>query len=487
MRFHCLLLVTLAFAWTLAAEEPAVKQDWSAVPAIKLMLRPADEPSPALKYRLLPSVAELVPGNAALAYGRANAADWTRWLYARPEVVEREAELAKLRLKELPDRKEWEVFAQLMPEARLREVRRAANSEQCDWDLLARVREEGMAVNLIDLQGLRPMSQALCFKAREQLARGQVADALEVIKLQFALARHTAQAPTLNFALTGSGIAQQAIQILEDCLEQPHCPNLYWAFVELPRPLICWRRAIQGDAYLFDANLDSLADLERRVYTPDQFATFFDEFMERLRQRHMLRDSELAQYRLTAATVVASDYRNAKDALLKQGRPRADVEQMAMGQVVYLRLIQRRREYVDHLLKWSNLPYREAEAGMEALGSPSTDMYLLARFDYLWPPAALGFLAARENLERRLAALRCIEAIRMHAAKAGQLPDQLSDIKCVPVPADPVLSRPFDYARTANGFTLRAEPFTRVAREQMAKTGKIAANVALNYDITFTR
>ena len=40
-------------------------------PSIPIMLRPAAEPIPALKYRLLPERGALVPGNAAVFYHRA--------------------------------------------------------------------------------------------------------------------------------------------------------------------------------------------------------------------------------------------------------------------------------------------------------------------------------------------------------------------------------------------------------------------------------
>jgi hypothetical protein len=61
-------------------------------------------------------------------------------------------------------------------------------------------------------------------------------------------------------------------------------------------------------------------------------------------------------------------------------------------------------------------------------------------------PAAHKVLMARTRLERRIAALRCIEALRLYAAAhGGQWPNHLSSVTEVPVPLDPATGRPFDY------------------------------------------
>src|SRR5437867_1277383 len=46
------------------------------VPWIKLHLTPAAAPTPALKYRFLPELRDLKPGNAALLYQRSHSPEW---------------------------------------------------------------------------------------------------------------------------------------------------------------------------------------------------------------------------------------------------------------------------------------------------------------------------------------------------------------------------------------------------------------------------
>jgi hypothetical protein len=57
-------------------------------------------------------------------------------------------------------------------------------------------------------------------------------------------------------------------------------------------------------------------------------------------------------------------------------------------------------------------------------------------------------MQAETRLDRRVAALRVVEAIRIHAAaNDGKLPDTLDEVTIVPVPIDPATSTPFEYIR----------------------------------------
>ena len=64
------LSINVALMVLLLPEAPALSQD-GALPPVPISLRPAAEPIPALKYRLLPERHLLVPGNAAVFYHRA--------------------------------------------------------------------------------------------------------------------------------------------------------------------------------------------------------------------------------------------------------------------------------------------------------------------------------------------------------------------------------------------------------------------------------
>ena len=67
MKRTMALLLLMAARWPSAASAQAPPDPQPAV----LTLRPAAEPDPALKYRLVPEHINLVPGNAAIFYHRA--------------------------------------------------------------------------------------------------------------------------------------------------------------------------------------------------------------------------------------------------------------------------------------------------------------------------------------------------------------------------------------------------------------------------------
>jgi len=78
-----------------------------------------------------------------------------------------------------------------------------------------------------------------------------------------------------------------------------------------------------------------------------------------------------------------------------------------------------------------------------------------------------------KRMDRDLAAIQCLEAIRLHAmANSGLLPQTLDQIK-VPIPQDPLNGRPFEYACIGN----------QAALNSPAPKGE-DAKVALRYEIT---
>jgi hypothetical protein len=64
-------------------------------------------------------------------------------------------------------------------------------------------------------------------------------------------------------------------------------------------------------------------------------------------------------------------------------------------------------------------------------------------------------MMAELRLERRIAALRVIEAIRLYAAAHdAALPESLGQITEVPVPEDPATGKPFEYHRDGSSATV---------------------------------
>jgi hypothetical protein len=74
-------------------------------------------------------------------------------------------------------------------------------------------------------------------------------------------------------------------------------------------------------------------------------------------------------------------------------------------------------------------------------------------------PAVHKVYEASYRTERKFAAHRCLEALRVYAAEHdGKLPAALKDITEVPVPNDPYSATPFQYELKGNTATLTAPP-----------------------------
>jgi hypothetical protein len=92
-----------------------------------------------------------------------------------------------------------------------------------------------------------------------------------------------------------------------------------------------------------------------------------------------------------------------------------------------------------------------AEELKKARDEPAVTLFALS------VPAARKCYYAVARLDRMMAGLMAVEAVRLYAAGAkGTPPAALADVGAVPVPPDPYTGRPFEYAARADGFTLTA-------------------------------
>ena len=84
--------------------------------------------------------------------------------------------------------------------------------------------------------------------------------------------------------------------------------------------------------------------------------------------------------------------------------------------------------------------------------------FLLRRqFKKILEPAHEHVRMIMNRLDRNVAALQCVEALRLYArTHNGKFPNALTDITRVPIPTDPVTKKPFVYRRTGSEAVLEA-------------------------------
>src|SRR5260370_24327295 len=143
-------------------------------------------------------------------------------------------------------------------------------------------------------------------------------------------------------------------------------------------------------------------------------------------------------------------------AMLAAGRPAERVEAMTPLEVSLLHSF---LEYDQALAEWQavqSLPYWEAQPRMEKIRvaqrrRPRNLAQAMRGDGPLFPlagqfvPAVEKVLMARTRLDRRIAALRNVEALRLYAAAHdGRWPERLEDVKDGPVPLHPATGKPLD-------------------------------------------
>jgi hypothetical protein len=456
------MIPALVGFWAIAGPWSARAQGAKPTPPTVLTIHPAREPVPALKYRLVPERRELIPGNAAIFYHRANLMVATA--AKDPKSEEKAIGWLAGPIKEIPleeARSYVDRFSRVLHEAELGAIRL-----DCDWEYDRR--EEGYDLLLPEVQEIRRAGRLVALKARIEILDGRPGEAIHWIQVGFAMSRHLGETPFLIPGLVGDAIAGLLIQPLEDLIRTPGGPNLYWAFATRPRPLIEMRRAIEGERYFLERELPELGEADGPAWSTEKARQFGDETFRKLRNftnelRWIAPAGEKAgagaprlqdlSSRLALAGIVARVYPEAKRALIAEGRPAASVEAMPTLQVVLIHTLGEYHKFRDDVFKWAAFPYWQAKGRADSAWKPHRTMAgklanpILTMFTSLMP-AIESALLANARIERLLDALQCVEAIRMYAADHdGKLPDSLDAMTESPVPIDPVTGKPFEYKK----------------------------------------
>jgi hypothetical protein len=416
----------------------------------RLTLTPAAAPSPVLRHPLLPDVLEQRPGNAAPHYARATV------LLRRdvPQPVRNALyEWSELPLGGLPKEDVRQALA--LAEPALAEAECGALCETCDWELSTRLRRDGIATILEEVQQMRELNLFLIMRMRLELADGRTRRAVRTASLSLALARHAADQPTLINALVGVALASRTLHVLEDEMQRPDAPNLYWSLTDLPRPFADLRKPLHGErltAYGTFPHRSKLADLDAEPLRPEEVKELADRVIG------ISRGLDVPVFnRAALAALLVRKHDTSKKALIEAGRPAGRVEAMTPLEVSLLHSFLEYERALDDVLALQSLPYWEAQPRMEKIRIAQRrlprNLAQAMRGDGpllplagLFVPATEKVLMARTRLDRRIAALRCVEALRLHAAAhGGRWPERLEDVTEVPVPIDPATGKPFDY------------------------------------------
>lgn len=445
-------MVLLVSAAT-AAAQPAPPP-----PLIALRLAPATAPVPALKYTLLPEVRDQNPGNAVQLYYRAFSPEWQANI-REPKYYERFWKVSEKPLRDLT-RAELNEHAWPLSSKMLKELDRAARRSYCDWELTERARQDGIGLLLPDLQSMRNFIHDLRLRAKLELLDGQFDKAAYTLQTGFAMGRHIADGPTLVQSLVGVACASGMLQVVEDWIDLPGSPNLYWALTDLPNPLIDLRPALQGERLVIDQIFpgyrEMLADPEAAPPSAQQLQASVQKYLALIEARKGF------ESQAGPVLLALHSYPAAKRFLREHGRNAEQIEAMPVMLVVFLYEVHQYDVAYDGMRKWFRFPYGEAQRHLRAAVDHIKDEQTLGSrlgVTFQLIPAIEKVFTAPVRVERKIAALRCVEAIRLHMiAHGGKLPAKLNDVTEVPIPLDPYTGQAFVYKLDGDMATLSGPP-----------------------------
>jgi hypothetical protein len=224
--------------------------------------------------------------------------------------------------------------------------------------------------------------------------------------------------------------------------------------------MIDLRKALDWEYQMVELQIPELVDLER-----ERTAKQWDDLLRHVRtelRRWVQGQDETRFFTKDGAPETpaskSSELPTARKYVARSKGLSADkVEAMPPAQVLLLYMKAQWCEDRDIWYQASYLPYPQALPLWEAAekrirGAPITEGHVLGR-PFL--PGLGKVKAAQVRVERVLAALRVIEAIRMYAAAHdGKLPNKLDDITEVPLPGDPGTDKPFEYSCDGSSATL---------------------------------
>jgi hypothetical protein len=391
---------------------------------IRLNVQPMAAPKPALRYLLLPDMRELTPGNPIPNY--------LRCLLDQDFTADRES----------------------LPRAALRQADRAARMDKPDWQILLKAKTDGFGLLIPDVQKMRMLAADLQGRFRDEIALRRYDDCIRTAKTMFALSRHMGEHPTLIGGLVAIAISFVTIGPLEEMLEQPGCPNLYWALTNLPSPMISLEKGLEGERVFARSEFKELDDttpmtraqIDKLIAHIDKVLEFEVRGVKPAGGTRAWLDARVGDKELAAA----------RRRLVEVGYPEERLRRFPADQVILLDEWRDFEERRDEMMKLMNLPawQIEALAPQTKLGQYGPGMRLFKGL----VPALQKVRRAQSRLDQRIAMLRHVEALRMYAAEHdGKLPEKLSDCP-VPLPADPFTGKPFLYKAEGATAHLRGTP-----------------------------
>jgi hypothetical protein len=295
----------------------------------------------------------------------------------------------------------------------------------------------------------------LIFNARLKTIEGKLDDAFLDIRDGVALAKRVGEANTLLSLLVGVAIFSQQANEIEFFVQQPGAPNLYWALTDLPSPFMNKQSIIEGELRGMSSMLAVMKEAEKATLSEDKAQELFIKVAGMLKKvggEGNFSPLEELGMKTGLTLVIPAQQESAKKILQDAGKSDKEISAMAPTQRYLLAEWIVCQDLNDTMYTLFQLPISQAtkefvkqEKHLKEMMAKSGSMNPLRTMLIMVLPAIQRAYQANVRLERQIAALRCVEAIRMYAARESRLPEKLEDITDVVLPNDPLFDKPIDY------------------------------------------
>jgi hypothetical protein len=419
-------------------------------PVVKLAVQPVANQGRALEYRLLPDPLELTPGNAAPLWLRAGQAARN----VRRKITGKEytwMDPGATPLKAFPRKEARALLAEYA--AALRRAEQAARRERCDWERPPLTIQSIPDLPLDEIQNYRELASLINLRCRLELSEGRFDQAIRTLQTGLALARHVGNGESLIQDLVAIAIGAIMFGRVEEWIQTPDSPNLYWPLTALPCPFIDVGRTIQYELNTIHRSVPQLRELQTKRLTPAQADVLVEQVFTAWCQVDEAAGPAWARKPALAALALKV-YPDAKRYLIAHGRTAAQVEALPVLQAVAIYYLDQYDQAGDDILKWVSVPYWQGRDGLARVekrirADPATVGNVAIR---LLMPALVKTYEAQVRTQRQVAGLRCAEALRLYAAAhGGKAPDKLADVTVVPLPIDPYTGKGFEGFYLARG------------------------------------
>ncbi|MBN9122596.1 MAG: hypothetical protein J0I06_26185 [Planctomycetes bacterium] len=431
------IALALAALSAASAQPPVEPKDGKYV--VPLTVDAVGPARPALKYRLLPELREMRPGNQIPAFYKCFFEQ--SYLFHNKESTDKQKQWMEAPLKDLAGERELVNYGG----SAYKQAHYAARLDAVNWELTNQAKTEGVMLLLPDVQSMRMLAAVLKVRVRGEIACGEFDNAIQTLQTMFALARTFNEHPTLIGHLVGTALAMVAFGAVEEFVQQPGAPNLFWPLIDLPAPLLDMRKGREGEKLFLTREYDVL---RKAVPAADADLAALLKNLDALAEGDKNLGVPSAWYakRAKDAAVLTA----AAEHLKTFGHTPADLAKLSPLQLVLMDDFAQYQVDLDEFLKWTNVPYWQIPVDLGQQKRPGPFGALL--------PAYMKVTHAKARAHQCASLLTVAEGVRAHAAdNGGKLPEKLDAVK-LPLPPDPVTGKPFVYELRGATAVIRGTP-----------------------------